>query len=202
MNEWLADALPGEPDWLEVHNRDSQLPVSLEGLQFVVGGAVARVATPAFVAPGGFLVLEADGGGGPGRLGFKLPAGGGSIALHDPEGRLLEVVEYAVQAEGVSAGRLPDGSDRALQTFMRPTPGRANAEALFSRPVLDQVRWEHGLLRFRVGGDVGGEYRIERSEDLRRWTPVWSGRPASLPFEGSVTAESATGGFCRVVVMP
>jgi hypothetical protein len=202
INEWLANARPGEPDWVEVHNRDTSRPVSLAGLQFVVGGQVSRLGTAAFLAPGGFLVLEADGGGGVGQLGFKLPAGGGSIALHDASGQRFEIVEYSAQQEDVSAGRWPDGAGGPFQTFSRPTPGRGNGTVTLTPPKLDRVRWEAGALRFRVEGDAGAEYRIERSADLRQWTPVWTGHPVAMPFEGVVASEGGSVGFYRVQAGP
>ncbi len=202
INEWLANPVAGEPDWLEMHNRDAEHPASLLGLQFVSAGNVSRVATAAYVEPGGFLVVKADGGEGPGSLGIKLPAAGGTFSLHDAQGRLLERVTYEAPMEGSSQGRLPDGASEPFQTFPQPTPGRSNATLPITAPFIEPVAGEPGGLRVRISGEVGWEYVIELSPDLRRWTPVWSGRPSTTPFEQTLPAGEGPVSFYRVRVQP
>ncbi len=202
INEWQSNAPPGEPDWLELHNRDITRPASILGFQFVADGDISRVGTGSFIEPGGFLVLEADGRGGPGRLGFKLPAGGGSLAMHDAAGRLLEQVDLPTQSEGSSTGRFPDGADGPFHAFARPTPGRGNGSTILTPPMLDRVRWDGAVLRFRVRADPGAVCTIEASDDLTNWRAVWSGSPTTAPFESAVVPENPAAGFFRVRVSP
>ncbi len=126
INEWLAHATTNSADWVELHNRDLTLPVALTGLSLSANGTAFQIRSLSVVPPGGFARLWADERSGAGHLDFKLPAEGGRIELHDESGQLIDRIEYADQAEGVSQGRLPDGSDH-LVALPAPTPGQSNA---------------------------------------------------------------------------
>jgi len=112
-------------------------------------GATARIALPAFVAPGGFARLWADEEPGPGRVGFRLPAQGGFLALHDPGGAQIDRIEYGPQQEGLSEGRLPDGSLAIVRLANGPSPRRSNqasgAEDRDSDGMPDGWELEQGL---------------------------------------------------------
>jgi hypothetical protein len=60
INEWLANPVPGEPDWLELVNRSASLPVSLQGIYLAGTNGIHQLNQPAFLAPGGFVQLFAD----------------------------------------------------------------------------------------------------------------------------------------------
>ena len=49
INEWLADSLPGEQDWLELHNTHPTLPVPLRGLHLAIATTTYRVTRNNFV---------------------------------------------------------------------------------------------------------------------------------------------------------
>lgn len=126
VNEWLADALPGESDWLELHNTDRARPAALKGLYLSTGTAIFQIRSSSFIQPGGFIRLDASEQGGASDLDFKLAAFGGYVALHDITGRELTRVTYSLQAQGVSEGRLPDGTTQVVRFPATPTPGHSN----------------------------------------------------------------------------
>lgn len=126
LNEWLANSLPGQPDWLELHNRHPSLPLALQGVYVGTSNVLHRLRYPAFVPPGGFLVLEADENPGPGHVNFKLPAAGNALYLYDELGFELQKVVYPAQAPNVSRGSLPDGTVTLANFTASQSPGFSN----------------------------------------------------------------------------
>jgi len=139
INEWLANSLPGQPDWLELYNRSATLPVALRGLTLATSNAVFQISALAFVPPRGYVVLQADEGVGAAHVDFRLPAAGGTLALYDTLGYQIDRVNYGAQAEGVSTGRLPDGSSTVTNFVGTASPGAANYVLTYSGPVLNEV---------------------------------------------------------------
>lgn len=168
INEWLSDSLPGQEDWLEIHNTDLELPVSLSGLYLSRSNAVSRIRTPSFLAPGGFLRLWADEGVGPNHLDFKLPADGEEIVLCDPFGNRVNRIVYRPQTEGVSMGRLPDGSDEFVSFPLTQSPGAPNYILDYEGAVLNE------LLARNQGLAVNGN----RTPD---WIELYN--PTQAPFD-------------------
>ncbi len=126
LNEWLANPLPGDGDWLELYNRSTDQPLDLRGLHLAIDDALFTVRTVSFIPPGGHLRLWCAVESGPGHVEFKLPAAGGSIRLMDADGSLIDEVVYAAQNEDQSSGRLPDGSPQ-ISALGALTPGLPNA---------------------------------------------------------------------------
>ena len=56
---------------------------------------------------------------------FTLAADGGSIALSDPNGEVMDSVQFGPQTTDSSSGRYPDGS-ATVETFRTPSPGSGN----------------------------------------------------------------------------
>ncbi|HYV31846.1 MAG TPA: lamin tail domain-containing protein, partial [Candidatus Binatia bacterium] len=139
INEWLANAVPGGTDWVELFNRSATRPIALNGIYLDAGGAVFRYTTLAFVAPGGFLQLLADEAPGPAHLDFKLSAAGSSIALYDEAGLEVNRVTFGLQVEGISQGRLPDGGATIVSFPGSASPGAANYVITYGGPVLNEV---------------------------------------------------------------
>ncbi|MBI4660504.1 MAG: lamin tail domain-containing protein [Verrucomicrobia bacterium] len=133
INEWLANPKPGFDDWLELYNPDPVRPAPLNGLWLATENALFQIRALAFIPAQGFIRLVADEKAGPQHLGFKLPAGGGSIALLEPSGNEINRVTYTAQAEGVSEGRLSDGGAEIGPLRAGPTPGSSNTPAPISR---------------------------------------------------------------------
>ncbi len=138
LNELLAKPGAGQDDWLELHNRNLSLPVPLHGLYFKMGNTLCRLLGPAFVAPGGYVQLHADEQPGPGHLALKLPAEGGTLVLADAAGGELDQLTYGAQTEGVSAGRLPDGTGPLTAFPGSASPGAANYARVWTGPVLNE----------------------------------------------------------------
>ena len=99
INEWLANAAPGQDDWLELYNRNTNQPVALRGLYLATSNAVSQLKALSFLAPGGYVQLRADEQPGPDHLDFKLPAEGGAILLHDAAAKIIDRVQTARKAK-------------------------------------------------------------------------------------------------------
>lgn len=84
--------------------------------------------------PSGFVVLTAHSRPGLNRVGLRLPAAGGVIALHDPAGSELDRVIYPAMTEGLSHGRLPDGTGQPVPFPNTASPGASNYVLLASGP--------------------------------------------------------------------
>jgi hypothetical protein len=159
INEWVANPLPGEDDWLELHNRHPTGAVNVLGCEVATATARARLGYPAFVAPGGFLRLWATGRSGPDSAGLKLPAAGGFIELRNPSGALVDRVAYPAQSEGPSSGRLPDGTGLP-KVLSALTPGGPNSDSPADSDwdgdgLPDTWETAHGLDARRAGGTDG-----------------------------------------------
>jgi len=132
FNEWMARPATGE-DWLELFSSDSA-PVALSGL--VVTDSLAASppnrAIPAlsFIAARGWVRLFASDLLEPGahHLDFKLSADGETLTLFAPDRvTVIERLVYGAQANDVSQGRAPDGSDNIVSfPTGRATPGASN----------------------------------------------------------------------------
>ncbi len=205
LNEWLADAPPGGDDWIELFNRDLARPLALHGLHVETATARIQIRTPAFLGPRAHLQLSADERPGPGHLDLRLPAAGGFIRLLGPDGTPLEQVDYGLQAEGISLGRLPDGSP-ALVTFPDgPTPGAANrlGGPLPGPPRLGPVTVEPDGLRIRLTGTRQTLYRLERSTSLAGWTSLGTTNAPADAFDWTVPVAPGTGQtFLRALPEP
>ncbi len=138
LNEWLANAPPGAPDWLELFNPATN-PVPLAGLYLAQSNGVHQIRSLSFLDARGYLQLFADELPGVDHLDFKLPAGGGVIVLYDAAARELDRVTYDPQVEGVSQGRLPDGVATITNFLFSPSPGAGNYIPSYRGPVLNEV---------------------------------------------------------------
>ncbi|MBI4659650.1 MAG: lamin tail domain-containing protein [Verrucomicrobia bacterium] len=124
INEFLANPDGGD-DWIELHNSGS-LAVALQGCAVATSNALARIASPAFIGAGGFIVLRADENPGPDHVDLKLPASSGMIALLAPNGEELDRVTYGPQATDITFGRIPDGSGAFQPLLFSATRGASN----------------------------------------------------------------------------
>jgi hypothetical protein len=132
----MARPATGE-DWLELFNSEL-LPVALGGLVVTDSLAVSppNRAIPAhsFIAARGWVRLFASDllDPGPHHLDFKLSVGGETLTLFAKDRvTVIERLTYGAQANDVSQGRAPDGSDNiAFFPTGRATPGARNVAPL------------------------------------------------------------------------
>ncbi len=138
VNEWLADSAPGFDDWLELFNSATNA-VALRNTYVGTSNALSRILSLSFVAPRGFVQLIADERPGPDHLNFKLPANAGAIILYDTTGAEFQRVTYGAQTEGLTRGRLPDGTATFVPFPGSASPAASNYVLNYSGPRLNEV---------------------------------------------------------------
>lgn len=135
-------------DWIEIYNPSSTY-IDLAG--FFLTDDLSRPNKWQFpldrpdltrIKPGGFVLVWADSAAGSSALhaSFSLASEGEQVALIDPTGRILDLVEFGQQTVDCSFGRSPDGQAQWAY-LIYPTPLGPNsrpyagvvAEPLFSR---------------------------------------------------------------------
>lgn len=132
INEWMASR-DGTNEFVEVYNPDT-LPVNLTRWVLTddpsVSGATNRYLPPlTYIDAGGFLRfrLQDSAGTDPGaRLSFGLDVLGETLRLVTPTGGVVDTIDFLVQADGVSEGRLPDGNTNLVRFPGSATPGSSN----------------------------------------------------------------------------
>lgn len=139
LNEWMVTTLPGQPGWIELHNRSTNLPVSLEGMYLGTSNTVQRLMQKTFLPAGGYLQMFADQGVGPDHLDFLLTPKAGLIALFDTAGALIDQVRYSGQTNRISQGRYPDDSTNLVAFPGTASPGAPNYLATYSGPLISEV---------------------------------------------------------------
>jgi hypothetical protein len=144
INEFLANPPAGEDDWIELYN-ESNVPVPLTGIFLGTSNALYRIPDLSFIGSHGFVQLFADEQPGPQHVDFKLPATSGMIVVLDEKGLEVNRLTYAAQPEGVTQGRLPDGSTTIVSFPATPSPGASNHLPGYDGPYLNEVlaRNEH-----------------------------------------------------------
>src|SRR4051812_42538559 len=122
----------GDDDWFEIYNPGA-LPVSLGGLYLtdtLATKTMFQIAPLSFIGAGlqAYAVYTADGSTnkGPEHVNFSLKASGEAIGLFDTLGTQIDAVTFGAQAQGVSQGRLLDGSANITTFPGTPSPGRSN----------------------------------------------------------------------------
>jgi hypothetical protein len=139
INEWLAQPLPGNLPWLELHNSHATLPVSLTGLHLGNGRALHRARSRSFLPPGGFVRWFANPlAAGTEVIELALSPANGVIQLYDATGELVQTVNYGNQSAGVSQGRLPDGAANIVSFPNSASPGASNYLLQWTGPVLNE----------------------------------------------------------------
>ncbi len=132
INEWMAAPLSGG-DWFELYNASVQ-PVELSGLH-LTDDLTDRLKYPAFPARSyisaglsGFLKIIADNtpAAGADHVPFALSKSGESLGIVDPLGTLIDQITFAGQFNGVSQGRLPDGSTSIALFTETQSPEESN----------------------------------------------------------------------------
>ncbi|MDB6036759.1 MAG: Lamin Tail Domain, partial [Verrucomicrobiales bacterium] len=196
INEWLANAAPGEEDWLELYNREA-LPVALTGFYLTTSNQIYQITSPTFVSAGGYIRLWADEKPGADHLDFKLSSNGDGITIYDPTTRLVDHVSFGAQTEGSSQGRYPDGSDQ-IKVLPEATPGASNLPLLKFKEI---IFGPSGEFHARVTGPAGVNYTLQTSTNLHDWTDLQSYPAPNGSAEVSDTrAKDEPAHFYRVVI--
>lgn len=138
INEWQASAPPGQSDWIELHNTAAQ-PVALRGCYLSITTAVHRITSLSFVPAFGFVQLFAAEGVGPDHLDFRLNAAGATIVLHDAVAAEINRVTYTNAVEGLTRGRLPDGTASIVNFPGSASPGASNYVNTYTGAVINEV---------------------------------------------------------------
>lgn len=138
--ESLEDEKLGSPDWIELKNTGSA-PVSLFGYQItdnVQRAEKAFTLPDVTLQPGGFILLYATKEqktdtlsyeSGAICLGFSLKSAGESLALVDPNNRLIGELTVPALDRDVSYARRSDGT---YGFCGEPTPGQENSTAIYN----------------------------------------------------------------------
>jgi hypothetical protein len=185
LNEWMPSPPSGEADWLEIHNRDAARPAALQGLYLTAGAAVFQLRALSFIGPGGFVRLWADAQPGPDHVDLALSASDGSMGLHDAAATLMDRVTYVSSAQGVSEGRLPDGTAAIVGFAGSASPGASNYVVTYMGPRLNEVMaWNVSAVTDTAGGtadwvelfnpspqafNLGGLGLGDREDPAARW---------------------------------
>src|SRR5688572_25738387 len=127
----MASPIAGD-DWFELYN-PNQAPVNIGGFYLTddpstSGRTNSQLTQLTFIAPQGFILLQADGeiDRGPDHVAFSLDAFGETLRLYD-NNIIIDQVPLMLQSLGVSEGRQPDGSTNIAQFPNQATPGSSNA---------------------------------------------------------------------------
>lgn len=136
INEFLAHTDDPQLDFVELHNFGSR-PLDISGCWLSDNPRTNRFRIPpgTVLAAGGHIVFDQN------ALGFALSARGETIYLRDPSGnRMIDVVRFGPQENGVSSGRYPDGSPGFVQ-LSSPTPGTANKPEAPASVVINEIMY-------------------------------------------------------------
>ena len=196
INEWLADAAAGHSDWFEIHNTNSDLPVSLRGLFLTLSNQVFEVCSASFVGPNGHVQIFADELARPNSVDFKLPAAGATIELLDEAGRVLTSLTYDQQAENISEGRYPDATENVIRFPSTPSPGGPN---LLRFPLAMAVTAGEMVLSWP--SVATRMYQVESSINLTTWTTHKAVTAMESTTSTSETMPDAQRYF-RVIALP
>ncbi len=217
INEWMArndttlrDSADGAySDWFELFNAGTST-ASLAGCFLSTSTNDTRqFSVPAgySIPAGGRLLVWADKkptlntGGGDLHAGFKLAAGGGTLALYSPEGTRIDGINYGPQTADISEGRIPDGGT-LIAALPSPTPRGQNATPV---PSVFAIQVTAGLANVSWSTLPGLTYQLETTSSLGQagWDPL--GAPTTATGR-TLTATSslpdASQQFFRVRVRP
>jgi hypothetical protein len=106
--------------------RTPNLPAAIGGFYLSISNQYSRLPELSFISPAGYVQILADENYGSDHINFKLPASGATLILSDDSGAELNRFAYGVMREGVSYGRLPNGSEGLTEFPASSSPGRAN----------------------------------------------------------------------------
>lgn len=187
INEFLAHTDDPQPDFIELYNH-SNASVDLSGCYLTDDRDTNKFRIPedTTLAARGFVSFNQN------QLGFSLSAGGETIYLVSSNGlRVLDAVRFEGQENGVSSGRLPNGSG-TIRRLAAPSPDAANAEWAADPIVINEIMFNP------ITGDDADEFielhnRGTVTVNLADWR-----FESGVDFEFPAGASIAPGGFVVV----
>jgi hypothetical protein len=182
LNEWMAAPLVGV-DWFELYNPNT-LPVALGGL-FVTdnpsttGIVKSPIAPLSFIGGRKWVQFFASGSPNTGadHVAFAFARDGETLRLYDANTNLIDAIDFGVQTDGVSQGRLPDGAGNIVSFPSTASPASANFLPLTSvvinevlthtDPPLEDAIELHNPTASPV--NIGGWFLSDSQSDLKRY---------------------------------
>lgn len=173
INELLANSTDPLIDYIELYNHSRQ-PVTITGCVLTDDKDENKFIIPQTVVPAnGYVAFDQN------ALGFGLNSGGETIYLKGPDGaRILDVIKYEAQGNGVSFGRHPNGG-KDWYALRNRTPGAPNSSILIDDIVINEIMYDP------ISRDNDDEYvelynKGTNTVDLGRWRFI-SGIEFSFP---------------------
>jgi hypothetical protein len=193
INEWMADnsgfirdpADNDREDWFELYNPTARVVDLADWSLTDTPANPARFLIPAgyTVPAGGVLLCWADGepeqnaGNRPNlHVNFKLEKNGEAIALHAPDGTLIDAVTFGLQSADFSEGRYPDAGP-TIGVMSAPTPQGSNAPPP-QAPAILSITAQGSNLVLIMQATTGFGYVVEYTDHLT--FPFWTPARASL----------------------
>ena len=136
INEVLAHTDLPLLDFIELHNHSTNA-VELLGCALSDDPVTNkfRFTNSTVLPPGGFLALDEN------QLGFRLASDGETIYFVSADDtRVIDLVRFDGQANGVSSGRWPDGA-ADFQSLSTRTPGAANTPPPTPTVVINEIMY-------------------------------------------------------------
>jgi hypothetical protein len=136
INEFLAHTDPPQSDFIELFNTSTQ-PVDIGGCWLSDDFGTNKFQIP----PGTVLAARSAIAWNEAQLGFSLSSDGEEIVLMNPSRtRVLDVVRFGGQENGVSRGRSPDGAPGFVE-LETSTLGAANSAPLRRAIVINEIMY-------------------------------------------------------------
>ena len=155
INEFLAHT--DEPDWdfIELYNR-SAASVNISGcmLSDTLNTNKFTIPDGTVISAGGrqvYFCITNPPSASPTNLTFNLSAKGEDVVFRAPDGRVVDVIRFSAQQNGVSSGRYPDGA-LDINELLTSTPGTANTALLIRDIVINEIMYNP------VSGDDDDQY--------------------------------------------
>src|ERR1051325_9494371 len=146
INEILAHTDDPDVDYIELYNH-SNSAVDLTGCILTDDAATNKFVVGNISIPArGYVVFTQN------DLGFALSAAGETVYLKNPaDTRVIDVVRFGAQENGVSYGRFPNGGPEFYRLAAK-TPGAANDAIRQSKVVINEIMYAP------ISGDADDQY--------------------------------------------